>query len=97
MYNQRALYKDEIYDAKFVYFLVLEVLGKERVLRDDTDQNRFDFAEELFKIRLNNQPRATERMEKYNSLLINRINELKIRSSEMEKQNANLARIQNKK
>lgn len=97
MYNQRALYKDEIYDSKFVYFLALEVLGKERLVRDDIQQNRFDFAERLFKIRLEGQPLASERIEKYRSLLINRINELKIRSSQMAKQNADLARIQTEK
>lgn len=65
-------------------------------MRDEIQQNRFDFAEELFKIRIKGQPSASERMEKYRSLLVNRINELKIRASQMEKQNADFARIQNK-
>lgn len=97
MYNERAHYKDEIYDSKFVYFLALEVLGKERLLHDNVQKSRFDFAEQLFKIRLQNQTRAAERMEKYKSLLVNRINELKIRSRQMEEQTASLANIQNEK
>lgn len=97
MYNQRALYKEEIYDSKFVYFLALEVLGKDRLLMDNVDQSRFDFAKQLFGIRLKGQPNASERMEKYNTLLVNRINALKIRSDQMEKQNADLAQIQKKK
>lgn len=97
MYNQRTLYKDEIFDSKFVYFLAMKVLGKERLHRDEVPQNRFDFAEELFKIRLQNQPRATERMQKYNSLLIGRINELKVRFDRMEQQKSDLNAIQNNK
>lgn len=97
MYNQRALYKEEIYDSKFVYFLVLEVLGKERLLLGNVNQNRFEFAKQLFEIRLKGQPNASERMEKYNTLLVNRINSITIRSDQMEKQNADLAQIQTTK
>lgn len=95
MYNQRAMYLDEIYDSKFVYFLALEVLMKERIICEDIQKHRVDFAERLFKIRLENQPRADERLERFNTLLIERINDIKFRHNENQKQKAELNRIQN--
>lgn len=70
---------EEIYDSKFVYFLMLEVLGKDKVICNDIQENRFDFAKQLFAIRLCNKPRSLERMEKFIPLLTDQMNELKKR------------------
>lgn len=90
------MYKDEIYDSKFIYFLALEVLTKERIIMDDIQQNRVEFAKRLFEIRLKGQNRSTERLERFNQLLISRINELKKRNSEQEQQQLTLNHMQNK-
>lgn len=93
MYNERTMYREAIYDSKFVYFLALEVLMKQRIINDDIQENRVEFDEQLFKIRLQNQTRAAERLERFNALLIERINELKVRHSENQKQTAQLNNI----
>lgn len=93
MYNERTMYKEEIYDAKFVYFLALEVLVKERIIRNEIQQHRVEFAEKLFKIRLERQPGAADRFDRFNTLLIERINDIKVRHNEKQKQAAALDNI----
>lgn len=73
------MYMEEIYDSKFIYFVVLEVLGKEGVIRNEVKQNHMDFAEQLFQIRLQNQSRNLERMMKFYSFINEHMNALKVR------------------
>lgn len=94
LYNQRTMYKEELFDSKFIYFLALEVLTKERIIRDDIQPNRINFAKRIFEIRLKDQCRSAERYERFNTLLINRINEIKARYNEQEKQLIEINRMQ---
>lgn len=77
MYNQRSLYKTEIFDAKFVYFLVLEILGKQNVLNNCVELHQLNFAERLFDVRIENQPNAVERKHKFHKLIMDKMAEIK--------------------
>lgn len=79
MYNKSALYLGEIYDSKFVYFLILEIFGKDSVINGEIKQNCLEFAEQLFKIRLDKQIRSLERQSRFNALVIDHMNEIKKR------------------
>lgn len=89
------MYKEELYDSKFIYFLALEVLTKERIIRYDIQTNRVNFAKRIFEIRLKDQCRSTERYERFDALLINRINEIRSRYNEQEKQRLTMINMQN--
>lgn len=53
-YMRNPLYLTNLFDSKFVYFLVLEVLGKEHIMNRNYDKSKLDFAKLIYNNRVGN-------------------------------------------
>lgn len=95
MYNQRAHYRSEIFDNKFSYFLVLEVLGKENVKHDNVENNRYEFAQRLFQERVKNQPNEARRLERFHHHIIENMNRIKNKQHALNHDNGILDKLRN--
>lgn len=89
-FNQENSKKLEIFDARFVYFLLMEVIGRGNIVKNRIEKRRLDFARNVFGIRLRGMRDSANRLEKFDKIAHMQLKALKARYdvSEAKKVNA---------
>lgn len=72
-YMRTPIYLTRLFDSKFVYFLVLEVLGKENIMESNYDKSKLDFARLIYQNRVANDKTRLDMFYHYVNKKINDI------------------------
>lgn len=76
----------EVFDAKFVYFLALRIIGKDKIVEGVIDKERMDFARLLFNHRLRSECAnvAIQRSRKFEALMKASLKEIKAKTKRLQ-------------
>lgn len=84
-YYTNPIRQTEIYDLTFVYFLTIEVIGKEDILSNKINPRKVEFAREMFKNRIKDDlVSGSTRLQKFETFVSQKVVDIKQKYKFME-------------